>query len=1064
MGSCAGCGEINPDRARFCLGCGSALDHGPAPREVRKTVTVLFCDLVGSTELGERLDPEALRAVLDRYFAVLRQEVHRHGGIVEKFIGDAVMAVFGIPVIHEDDALRAVRAAAAIPGALQELNAELDRRWQVRIRVRTGVTTGVVVAGSGDGGQRLATGDAVNLAARLQALAPPDGVLLSTGTFRLVRAAVHAEPLDPVAVKGKGDAVQPYRLVSLAAPGKVAEGHRPDSPLLGRDQELHALRAAWLGAVAERAARRRVVVGPAGLGKSRLLAEFLSGSVAEAVVLRGRCLAYGEGITFWPVREMLAAAAGWSEDDSAAEALSKLADLMPGVPDAQSIAERVGHLLGLTEATASLQEIFSALVRLLEALARWAPVVVVVDDLHWAEPTLLELLDHVAGSVSGPVLLLGGARPELFDATPDWAAGSGERVVLHPLAEEQAGELLDRLLAPAVPPEAVRAHVLAAAEGNPFFVEQFVGMLLDEGLLRRENGTWVLDGEVRPGVLPASISTLLAARLERLAPAEQREIEAGAVVGRVFWRGAVAELARDAVGPHAGAHLVDLVARLLIVPEQSSFPEDQAYKFQHVLIRDAAYAAMSKTDRAAAHERFADWLLRVAGDRAGEYDEILGYHLEQAVRLRAEIGFVRDDDRELTLRAGHHFAAAGGRALARGDGTTTVTLLRRAAALLCVDPAARLEVLTDLGDALFDAGELDEAKATLTEVIDEAVELGDRRREFRARLALIDRLSYMDPDWSAEEAAPILDEAVSVLTDLGDDPGLAQAWWLIGRIQFDSGRVRTAVSALEQARDHARRAGHRRAASLPTLWLAMALRTGPTPVDVALTRLEVLAAEAGDHRDVEVELITTAASLASMRRDFARAQQLARNARQRQEGRGMVVSEAAGWLVVFEIALRAGDLATTEGGLRAADRALEDMGEVGLRSTIAGMLAHVLCAQGAVDEALHWAALAQRITQADDLWSEVLWRTARAKILAAQGAHDEAIALASEAVALTADSDWLCLQGDAFLDLAEVRRRAGHVDEATAAATSALDRYEQKGDLASSDRALAFLAELSART
>jgi class 3 adenylate cyclase/tetratricopeptide (TPR) repeat protein len=1063
MSSCAGCGEVNPGHARFCLGCGSALEPGPAPREVRKTVTVLFCDLVGSTELGERLDPEALRAVLDRYFDVVREEVHRHGGIVEKFIGDAVMAVFGIPVLHEDDALRAVRAAAAIPGALHEVNAELESRWQVRLRVRIGVSTGEVVAGGATGGgQRLATGDAVNLAARLQALAPPDGVLLGAATYRLVRAAVQAERLDAAQVKGKAEAVQPYRLLRLASSADDA-GSRPAAPLLGRRREFEALRSAWEATVADGTPRRRIVVGTAGVGKSRLLAEFLFGSVPGAVVLRGRCLAYGEGITFWPVREMVADAAGWTDDDSADEALGKLADLMPGVPDAQAVAGRVGHLLGLAAETATLQEIFAALARLLETLAGWAPVVVVVDDLHWAEPSLLALLDYVAGAVTGPLLLLGGARPELFDAFPEHAAGPYERLVLEPLDEEDAAELLDRLLAPAVPPQGVRAHVLAAAEGNPFFVEQFVGMLLDEGILRRETGTWVLSGAVAPGVLPASISTLLAARLERLAPAEQREIEAGSVVGRVFWRGAVAELAQEVVGPDAGRHLQGLVDRLLIVPEPSSFPDDEAYKFQHVLIRDAAYAAMSKTDRATAHQRFAEWLVRMAGDRVGEYDEILGYHLERAVRLREEIGFMQEDDREVAVRAGRHLAAAGDRALARSDGTTSVPLLQRAAALLAADPGVRVDVLTNLGDALFEVGRLDEARTTLSEAVDTAVALGDPRREFRARLALVDRLSFMDPEWSPEDAWPTLDQAVSVLADLGDDPGLAQAWWLVGRMHMDGGRVQAAQTALERARTHARRAGLPRASANPTMWLTMTFRIGPTPVDVAQSRLEEFSADARDHPDVQIELLATAACLAAMRREFDRARHLAETARRLHADRGMVVQQAAGALIEYEIALREGDLAVAEGRLRASDRTLEEMGEVGLRSTIVGMLAHAVGARGDAEEALHWADLAERLTQSDDMWSEVLWRTARAKALAAQGHDDAATVLAGEAVALVEDSDWICLQGNTLLDLAEVHRLSGRPDEARTAAEAALDRYAVKGDLASSDRVHAFLTALPAR-
>ncbi|WP_369258266.1 ATP-binding protein [Geodermatophilus amargosae] len=1031
---------------------------------MRKTVTVVFCDLVGSTELGERLDPEALRGVLDRYFDAIRSEVSRHGGIVEKFIGDAVMAVFGIPVLHEDDALRAVRAAAAIPLAVRRIDPELRRRWDVELHVRIGVSTGEVVAApaAGEGGQRLATGDAVNLAARLQALAGTDEVVLADATERLVRAAVRIRELGAVAVKGKAEPVRAWRLAGLR-PEAPSSDLVTASPLQGRREELDTVDSTWADVLTAARPRRLLVLGPAGVGKSRLLREFLARSGGGATVLRGRCLSYGEGITFWPLREMLAAAARWGQDDTAEQALSKLADLMPGRPDAESVAERIGQLLGLVESTAGLPESFWAVAQLLGETARWTPVILVVDDLHWAERPLLDLLDHLAGAVAGPVLLLGGARPEVDDAHPDWAGPAWARLSLDPLAAGDAAGLVDQLLSPGTPPTAVREHVLAVAEGNPLFVEQLVGMLQESGTLRREDGAWVLGRELVPGELPGTISSLLAARLDRLPPAARREIEAGAVVGRVFWRAAVAELARDAVGPEAGRHLVDLVRRQLILPEPSGSIGDEAYKFHHVLVRDAAYAAMSKTDRATAHRRFADWLETVAGERVAEYDEILGYHREQAVRLQEEVGLLDDTDGDLALRAGRHLAAAGWRAQARGDVSTTVNLLSRAERLLVEDPPRRAHALLELGRALQYAGDLGPARDRILAAMDEAVAVGDRRGVVRARVLLEENASFLDPAWQISRAQQVLQEAVSALTELEDDVGLAETWFLIGRESFDTGHAADAEGALARARFHGRRSERPETASQPTSWLLIALLIGPTPVDVVAARLEAIAEETGGDLVVKAELLSMSGLLAAMRRQFHRAWTLLKDGDRLFTDLGMVTAVAAGGAqVAFEIARRQGDIAAAEPALVAGDRLLDRIGDHRIRSTLLAMLGHVHGARGRWDEARRCAEQARDTTQPNDLFSEVLWRTALGRARAAEGNLEAADALVVEAVTLAEASDWLCLHGDALLDLAEVRWAAGRLDVAATAARTALGLYTRKGDLALGDRARTLLRALHA--
>jgi class 3 adenylate cyclase/tetratricopeptide (TPR) repeat protein len=1030
---------------------------------VRKTVSVLFCDLVGSTALGERLDPEALRAVLDRYFAVVRAQIEAHGGIVEKYVGDAVMAVFGIPVLHEDDALRAVRAAAAIPATVSELNDRLGPRSGVRLQVRVGISTGSVVtgAGAGPGGQRLATGDAVNLASRLQGLAEPGGIVMAEATHRLVRDAVRADRLDPVTVKGKSESMRPWRLRAVDA--TAGRRVRTDAPLVGRDGELAGLADAFAGAVADGAPRRRVVVGAAGVGKSRVIAEFLTRLPPGTTVLRGRCLSYGQGISFWPVREMLAPVAGWTGNETAVAAVAKLADLLPGRADAQEIAERVGQLLGLGAATAGLQETFWALTTLLDELAGWAPVVVVADDLHWAEPTYLDLLDHLSTAATGPVLLLGGTRPDVFEQRPDWAAD--ERIVLDALDTEGSARLLAGLLAPGDPPPQVIEHVLAAAEGNPLFVEQLVATLVDDGTLARDaGGAWMINRHLEPGLLPDTIGSLLAARLEHLDQAEQLALGAGAVVGRVFWRGAVAELAREAVGPDAGRHLNALVGRQLIVPEPSSFADEDAYKFRHVLLRDAAYVAMPKAERATAHQSFARWLERTAGGRAEEYDEILGYHLEQAVQLRTDIGLIDDSDALLAAEAGRRLWTGAERAVNRGDFGTAIPLLERAERLLSGNGPAHADVLVELSRALRNSGATSDASAWLTAALRESRSTGDRVREERARIVEIDLASATDVSWSPADALRSLEASVAVLGEAGDDVGLADAWFLIGRVHGDAGRHSEAEPALERAVEHAVRCGRSAAAAMPRIWLAMNLVYGPTPATTAAVRLDRIAAEAKGNQDVEAELLGSSAVVAAMEGRFPAAWQLLDASRRVFDDLGIVAAPTISALKAFEIARRQQRLDAAEPALREADRACAELGDPAVHSTISAMLAHLLWTRGQLDEAQSYAELARSMTQQDDLWSQVLWRTALAKVRSSRGAHGEAAELATEAVRACGRSDWLCLHGDALLDLAEVLRRAGRDAEARAATSRALALYERKGDRASMVVARSFLTARTAAT
>ena len=520
---CPACGEENPPRFRLCGFCGTPLQQAAVPVEVRKTVTILFSDVAGSTALGERLDPESLREVMGRYFDVMRAAIERHGGTVEKFIGDAVMAVFGLPQAHEDDALRAVRAALDMRAGLDDLNVALERDYGVTMANRTGVNTGEVVTDEGAGNQRLATGDAVNVAARLEQAAPAMETLLGALTHALVRDAVSAEPVEPLELKGKAERVPAFRLFGLASQERGST-----SPFVGRDAELERLRAELDAAVVAGGGRAVTVIGEAGVGKSRLLQELTAGLEDAAVVVRGRCLPYGEGITFWPLAEAVRGAAGIVEDDPPDRAMQKVVELAGGDGEA---ADRVASAIGLAPTVYTVEEMFFGVRRLFDALAAERPLVAVIDDTHWAERTLVDLIDHVVAGVQRPCLVVCTARPEVLDR-PE-ASAQGAQILLERLPADAAAAMAERLLAGRGVDAVAVERIVTASDGNPLFVEQMAAML-DEA---QPSGD--LD-------VPPTILALLAARLDRLAQAERAVLEPAAVAGLVFPSAAVVELVPEA--------------------------------------------------------------------------------------------------------------------------------------------------------------------------------------------------------------------------------------------------------------------------------------------------------------------------------------------------------------------------------------------------------------------------------------------------------------------------------------------------------------------------------------
>ncbi len=1039
---CASCGAENREGARFCNSCGAPLAEAPAARERRKTVSVLFSDLVGSTALGERLDPESLRHVMGRYFDAMSGAIEGCGGTVEKFIGDAVMAVFGVPLLHEDDALRATRAALGMRERLRQLNEELEGELGVRIEQRTGVNTGEVVAGDAESGQRLATGDAVNVAARLEQAAAPGEILIGPETFRLVRSAVALEPVAAVEAKGKAEPVPAWRVLGLL-PDVPGFTRLIGAPFVGRAAELDALRQAFDRATSLGGCQLCTIVGPPGIGKSRLARELVRAVEQEARVLVGRCLPYGEGITFWPLGEMVKQLAG-------DEVTSGLVALLGGDPHADLVAARVAAAVGASATASQAEETPWAVRKLFEAVAREQPLVAVVDDIHWAEPTMLDLLEYVASfSAGAPILLLCLARPDLFEERPSWAAPRPNSLLLslEPLAESDAEVLVERLPRSQELSPRLRARILAAAEGNPLFVEQMLALHAEQP----EAGDEV--------ELPPTLEALLAARIDRLPPEERALLQCASVEGRGFHRGAVVELLSTDAHGSVGAHLMSLVRRQLIRPDQSLFPGDDGFRFSHVLVRDAAYESTSKQLRAELHARYADWLERRAEGRVAEVEEILGYHLEQAHRYRTELRLADAETESIAERASARLGAAGTRAFARGDMPAAANLLGRAAELLRGDDPARGELRNELAVALAELGELSNAGSIFAEVIEAAQAVGDERLEWRARLGQISVEQWLSGP--LEEARAVAERAIPVLERLGDDIGLARAWQLVALTSFWSGASRAAEDAFAHAVDHARRSNSLREEAQALSWLLIATLFGPTPAEEGIRRCREIR-ERTSSRQVEAIALGEEGTLLAKSGRFDEARELWEQGAETLEELGLRILAAGTSQERFEIEILAGDIPAAEAELRKACAVLEQMGEKGFLSTRAALLACCLCMQGRLDEAEPFVDVALETASQDDWATFVFTHLAQAAVFAGRGALDEAERHAREAVGIVARTDYLETRAVALVGLADVLGVAGRSAEAVPLLEDAFALYEQKGNIVAAGRTRGVLERLEA--
>jgi class 3 adenylate cyclase/tetratricopeptide (TPR) repeat protein len=1060
MVNCPSCGEENPPKFRLCGYCGAALAAALPVHEVRKTVTIVFSDLKDSTVLGERLDAEALHEVKERYFGAMAAEIKRHGGKIEKYIGDAIMAVFGLPRAHEDDALRAVRAAVGMQAALDEVNRDLTARYGVTLASRTGVNTGEVVANDDPGAdQKLATGDAVNVAARLEQAAPANQIYLGDVTYRLVRDAVDVQAVEPLELKGKAQRVAAYRLVS--AHGIDGNVRRIDTPIVGRDEEIAAITRVYREVTLGLSARLVTVIGDAGVGKSRLVHEAVERIAAGARALRGRCLAYGDGITFWPLRVMVFAAADLRDDDPPEVAQAKLLACV-GESD---VADRLASATGLSAAAFPLHEVNWAARKFLEILARDGPVVALIDDIHWAEPAFLELLEYVLDASSGaPILLLATARHDLLEEHPQWGERAGAtRLVLRPLSDAASAQVVANLLGQAGLSDDVVERIVAAAEGNPLFIEQMLSMLVDSGALTQQGGRWVrADAGVEIAV-PPTIHALLEARLDKLGRAERAAVEPASVIGLEFAQPAVASLAPAAVRPAIGDHMTTLT-RKQFIRLSSAVEAEPMYRFQHQLVRDTVYNGLLKRARATLHIEFVRWADRVNADRdrALEFEAILGYHLEQAHNYLRELGPLDAQGAAIGADAAQRLSRAARRVFAGGDMHAAANLYRRAVALLGEDEPQRLALLPEFGEVLLELGDFTHARTVLDEAQAAAQRVANRRIAASAQLLRMRvRLFSAEPGDCTEETLRLANDAIPLFESEDAHPELARAWRLIGFVHGIAARYGQSSDAVVRSMKHARLAGDERLVARNAMGLSISTLQGPTPVGQGIALCGQMLADGLGDRQAESKILCTLAQLHAMNGEFDQARALYRRGRGllRELGQGLIA--AATGIDLLGVELLAGDLAGAEREVMADYEFLTRAGETYFLSTIAALLSRVVRDQGRDAEALGFSQVAERAAAADDIESLALWRSIRAPIVARGGDLVEAEALARSAVELAQRTDAPPLQADTLSELAAVMALAQRHDEARRAVDAAVAIYRSKGDVVSAARAAAWAARLT---
>ncbi|MGH2704902.1 MAG: BTAD domain-containing putative transcriptional regulator [Actinomycetota bacterium] len=989
----------------------------------RRTVSVVFVDLAPALDAAAGFDPEARRRLMGRAAEMAAEVLRSHGGSVEQFVGEVLMGLFGLPIAHEDDALRAVRATVELRGALSALNDELERDLGIRLPLRSAVEAGEVAVGPTRLGHSAPSGVAINVAAGLLGVAAEGDVLVGAAAREILREAATLEPLEP----GRPGTPAAWRLVDLV-PGAPAISRRLDAPMVGRTLELTRLHDAFERTVRTQTAFRFSILGDAGIGKTRLAAEFADSLRLDARVLTGHCLAYGEGITFWPLREVVQQAAGPHDGPN-----ESLTELLRGEDDGEWIAQQISGAIGLHPQPGRPDELFPAVRRFYEVLAERGPLVVVFEDLHWAEPTLLDLIEYLAGWARGPLFLLCVARPELLEERPAWGAGSAnaDTLFLDPLGSAETEQLISERLGGGALPTETRMAIGETAQGNPLFVEQLVAAFAEEGAI----------------ALPASLSALLAARLDRLGPAERDLLRCAAVVGMDFTDEALSALVPEQARPFVERHLETLERKLLI---RGGRPQ-AGFVFRHVLIQVASYRSMAREDRADLHERYADWLERRTGAPPPELDALLGYHLGGAVEERRAVGLDDEHAAWLAVRAGEHLSSAGRRAFAQVDMGAAGNLLSRARSLLLPQHPQRAEVLQLLAVAYPMLGRHADADAVAEELQQAARAREDPALEQAARLERTRLRLIIGPyPSSLDEVRDEAERARDFFRSVGDDARAAYAAHVLGIVHILRGDPAEAERVARVGLADAERSGHPREELALRWWIAWAVRAGEMPVAQAIPVCEEMARWRGsEHPGVLFEL----ARLHAMVGHFGEGRRLLAHARvlivERLRMRRPLLFAAR---AAASVELQAGDLEAAERELRAALERSREMYEPEGVAKIAAALARALVTAGRVDEAEVFAEVSERQAPSVALPAQALWRAATARVMASRGRATDAEPLAREAVHL-APAGMPNLRADLTMDLAEVLRAGGDIDGAASAIGDAIALYERKGNLVAAARA-----------
>ncbi len=991
----------------------AAAEIASRPPESRKTVTVMVIE----REALADDDAESRRRTDERELDATKAVVERHGGSIESVLGSRTMAVFGVPLAHEDDALRALRASA-----------ELTRRsaGAASPPPRIGVATGEILAG---GPLPISAEEPVRVAAGLVDATSPGETLVSEQVRPLLAGAGRIELVE--------GPPRGWRLVELAAePAPLSRP--PDVPIVGREGEMDQLLRGLRRAAVERTAHLVTIMGPAGIGKSRLAEELAARAGGEATVVAGRCLPYGDGITFWPLREIF----------GQLTAERSVGEIFTAEDEAGRLAEAVGEALVDGEGPSSREEVFVGFRRLLESAAAQRPVVAVFEDVHWAEPTLLDLISYLAERCREiPLLILCLARLELLEERPTWAIGKQNvsSILLDQLSEVEAEQMIAGL-APDLDPE-TRGRAQAAAEGNPLFLGQILAMLSEHGAPA---------GEMP---IPPTIQALLSARLDRLGPGERAAIDRAAVIGKEFWEDAVEQMLPEEARTFVPRHLAELVRKELLTPARSLPGGDDGFRFHHILIQQAAYRAVPNSLRASLHERFVDW---VEGRfRSGEYPEISGHHLERAHHYRLETGSDPEDAAELATRAADHLALAGRRAFGRGDMPAAVALLERGSSLLGPHDAKAPRLFSDLGYALFEVGEFGRAERALAEAEGRARIAGEEGVEWSAKIKRSNLALYTDPtsvdlDALGGEAR----EAIDALQGLGDDQGLSRAWTALAEVLYLRGLLQQASEATVRAAEHARRADSKREEAWAMGEYGFCLYAGPAQVSDAIRRLSRILEDAQGHQIMVANVNGFLVLQEALAGKIEQARQRVAESLRHTQDLGLTWQVGIHSLLSAYVDSLGGDPRAAEQHLLAAKQAFIKIGDYWFLSTVAVDLARVVYDQERYDDALALTEEIDRWPAPADLEWQVKRRVVRALLLARADERPAAAKLGVEAVALASGSEFTLAHGDALIALSEVHALGERPDEAIAAAREAETIHMAKGNAVGAAAARARLAAL----